>query len=300
MPGRRNKRATEAFPTDSIAGFVFERPSTVPEAVARPVAFTPGSIAAVVFGGGDRRRRRRVVATLMVAFALTSAIAWAAPAQRPRQSADAEIESVQPTKLEYVVELKEPVAEPPAPPEPASKAAKRVVTRKRLATPDAPGAKPPPPAQAGKLVAANEPTLDFTEASFVSGEAVRFAGGVTAPSGTNTDAVRTSTVDPNAEPGGPQGEGSLARTVSLSARDWNCPWPEEARMLGIDEQIVVIRALVDADGVPQRVSVLADPGHGFGNATLECAKSAKFQPACDRDGKPYTATSPPIRVRFTR
>ena len=296
-----DKRERKRFPDDSIAGFVFDPalPHTAP-ALAPMVGFAPGSIAEAVFGRVRRHIRGRVVSVLIVLFGVSIAASLAASARAPKSMpAPTETRST-PTRVEYDVDLTPPEAPPAPEPETLAQAKQRVQTRKRLAKSSAPGAKPPPPAQAGEIVAKAEPSLDFTEDAFVTGQAPRFAGGVTALTGTNTDAVRTSTVDPNARPGGPQGEGSLARSVSLSARDWTCPWPDEAEMLGIDEQVVLIRALVDTAGKAKKVTILADPGHGFGKATLECAKSAQFQSARDAKGEPYTATSPPIRVRFTR
>ncbi len=79
-----------------------------------------------------------------------------------------------------------------------------------------------------------------------------------------------------------------------------CPWPREAEGLGIDEQVVLLRVVVGADGRASSADVLADPGHGFGQAALGCARVARFEPARDRAGQPYAATSPPIRVTFRR
>ncbi|WP_428264835.1 TonB family protein [Haliangium sp.] len=88
--------------------------------------------------------------------------------------------------------------------------------------------------------------------------------------------------------------------MSLPARRWACPWPREAEALGIDEQVVVLRVVVDRAGRVSSAELLADPGHGFGRAALTCARAARFDPARDREGRPYPATSPPIRVRFSR
>ena len=150
------------------------------------------------------------------------------------------------------------------------------------------------------MVGLDEAPLDFTGFDLTTGNAPVYAGGTTASSGTNKEAVHTRTVDPNAEPGRPQGEGSLARPVRLPARNWKCPWPRKAGTLGIDEQVVVLRAVVRANGRASSVDVLADPGYGFGDAARACAERARFEPARDRHGKMYAATSPPIRVRFTR
>ena len=93
---------------------------------------------------------------------------------------------------------------------------------------------------------------------------------------------------------------SQARPVSLSARQWDCPWPEEADDLGIHRQTVTLRAVVDPAGRAQQVSVLSDPGYGFGEAAQSCAESVRFSPALDDAGDAILATSPPIRVRFSR
>ena len=294
---------TNALPTDSIAGGVFGAVARNDEgASARPRAFTitPGSIAAEVFSCVTAPRAMRTALLMLPAVVVLCAVAALASSGRSIEAHAAPVAVSKPIRMEYHVELEPPAPEETAPAEP--KAERRVMTRKPLSKPEAPGAKPPPPAQAGRLVARepSEEPIDFADFTVVSGESARFAGGVTAPSGTNPDAVHTSTVDPNARPGGPQGEGSLARPVRLPARDWDCPWPEQAEMLGITEQFVVIRAMVDTSGTAKTVSLIADPGHGFGSATVACARIAKFQPARDRNGVEYTATSPPIRVRFTR
>jgi protein TonB len=162
--------------------------------------------------------------------------------------------------------------------------------------------KPPPPAQAGRVIAAEGPAapVDFTGFDITSGGGSAYAGGVTASAGTNTEAVHADTVDLDARPDQPRGEADLSRTVSLPERNWRCPWPREAEALGIDEQDVLLRVVVDAQGRLTSVEVLGDPGHGFGEAALACARTARFAPARDRRGRPYSATSPPIRVRFSR
>ena len=302
MP-RISKSSVAGFPIGSIAGVVFRAGARDhDEAHAHPRASTiaPGSIAAEVFRRATAPKAIRTALLLLPSTVLVYAIAGFAFSGESTEADSPEVAPSDPIKMVYHVEPEPPAPEETAPPEP--KAKQRVATRKPLSKPDAPGAKPPPPAQAGRLVA-KEPSddeVDFTDFTVVSGESARFAGGVTAPSGTNPNAVRTSTVDPNARPGGPQGEGSLAAPVRLFARDWTCPWPEQAEMLGITEQTVVIRAMVDTAGRAKKVTLLADPGHGFGTAAVSCARTAKFQPARDRNGTEYAATSPPIRVRFTR
>jgi protein TonB len=124
---------------------------------------------------------------------------------------------------------------------------------------------------------------------------------VTAPNGKSDQAVRAEDVDPDGavqEGGG--GSGDSGRAIGLDRTDWECPWPEEAEELSVDEQTVVLRAVVGPTGSPKSASLISDPGFGFGEAALSCARQYDFQPALDEEGEPYTATSPPIRVQFTR
>jgi protein TonB len=130
----------------------------------------------------------------------------------------------------------------------------------------------------------------------VTGSATAYAGGVTSATGTNPQAVQTREVDPRAPPGEPD----RSRPVSLDDPDWKCPWPREAEMEQIDEQIAIVRVLVRPDGSVESASVVKDPGHGFGQAAVACAMRTRFEPARDRMGRPIRAQSPPVRVRFTR
>jgi protein TonB len=88
--------------------------------------------------------------------------------------------------------------------------------------------------------------------------------------------------------------------ISLPDQTWSCPWPRQADAEQIDEQVVVIRVVVSARGVVESAWLVSDPGHGFGEAALACAKKTRFTPARDRSGESLRATSPPIRVRFSR
>jgi protein TonB len=91
-----------------------------------------------------------------------------------------------------------------------------------------------------------------------------------------------------------------ARSVGLEESDWRCPWPDQAEAMDKNREDVVIGVLVSADGHTLSAHVLRDPGHGFGDAALACAKQTRFLPARDAAGLPIAAESPPIRVRFTR
>jgi len=99
---------------------------------------------------------------------------------------------------------------------------------------------------------------------------------------------------------GSAGAMSLAQPVRLEVRHWKCPWPEEADLLAVDEETVVMGVEVDAEGVVHQATIVSDPGYGFGPAALRCARQNLFLPATNELGHPISAKSPPIRVRFSR
>lgn len=207
---------------------------------------------------------------------------------------------------------------PPPPPEPRPSAPPPEPT----APAPPPENAPPPPkdapapapaaAQAGKILTApsdpDEP-LDLTGQGFVTGNGDRYAGGTTASSGTSQTAVR----NPNARGGGTPGATGTARAkpppppakdLSRPARpnstNWSCGFPAEADMDQIDYAVVRVVVTVTAQGKARSVSVLNDPGHGFGRLARQCAFRQTYSPGRNRYGKPVSRTTPPITVRFTR
>jgi protein TonB len=141
--------------------------------------------------------------------------------------------------------------------------------------------------------------VDLTGNTFIQGTASAYAGGVTTSSGTSTVAVHSREVasePPRVAPAMP----SQARPVQLEEEDWSCPWPPEADTERIDEQLVVVQVMVDVEGRAESAVVLEDPGFGFGQAAVDCARRAHYAPAQDSEGRPTRARSPPLRVRFTR
>ena len=96
----------------------------------------------------------------------------------------------------------EPELEPPTP---------KPVEQPRPQTPEPTEAPPPEAAEAGKLLTAepdpNEP-IDLTGEGFVTGDGTRYAGGITASTGTSKTAVR----DRRARPDGVRGGRGTART----------------------------------------------------------------------------------------
>lgn len=267
----------------------------VPRSEPRP------RIADVVFAVSPAERPRRVVAAIAIAVGLHGLLLlWATRSERSLESWSAAVAARVHAELsrEQVVELREPSPPPPPvaqPPPPAPSVPKTRVPSRHPPEPS----RPPPPAQAGRIVAREEnpnAPADLTGETFVTGTASTYAGGVTTAKGTNPVAVQTRDVDPRSPPGQPD----RSSPVALNDLDWKCPWPREAEAEEIDEQIVLVRVLVRADGTVESATILKDPGHGFGQEAVACAMRTRFAPARDRDGRAIRAQSPPIRVRFTR
>ncbi len=184
--------------------------------------------------------------------------------------------------------------------------------RARAPAAHAPRGPPPPPApaQAAKVLTRepdpNEP-VDLTGNTIVTGNAADFPGGLTASNGTGTNAVRSLT-SPTGVPGGtgaptaaPSAPGpDRTRPASLAGgSDWNCPFPPEADTAQIDEAYVTVQVDVRPDGTPGAVTVVSDPGNGFGREARRCALGKSFQPALDHDGNAIAGTKK-VKVHFSR
>jgi len=229
---------------------------------------------------------------------------WARTTERSLESWSAAVAARVHAELsrDEIVEMPKP---PPPAPAPEAKAEEPMAkaTPTRAHAPSAEKAsRPPAPAQAAAVVAVdpNAPA-DLTSETFVTGTANAYAGGVTTSSGTNTVAVQTREVSPSGRIGAAAAAApDRSSAVSLPGQSWSCPWPREADAEEIDEQTVVIRVVVRPDGSVESAKVIADPGHGFGDAAAACALRTRFSPASDRDGAAIRSASPPIRVRFTR
>ncbi|MCP3144854.1 TonB family protein [Pyxidicoccus xibeiensis] len=262
----------------------------------------PASLADIILRAGGPKKSGGAAWAVLATVALhgaAGAFAWRAWKDNARP--DVVTAPKRTLQIDHVVELPPPPAPAPAPaPKEPPRAARSetVPSRPRASRPSNRESPPPAPAQAAEVVAAKEAEpLDFTGFDIATGNAPRYAGGVTASKGTSTQAVH----GPADVAGEAEGEGtSRARPVQLPARNWSCPWPREADALRVDEQTVVLRVVVDTGGRVTSSELVSDPGHGFGAAALECARNARFDPALDRGGQPYVATSPPIRVRFKR
>jgi protein TonB len=255
----------------------------------------------VVFGVITPESRLAGLAAVAIALGSHGALMlWASRFERSLESWSAAVAARVHAELsrEQFVELAPTPAPPPPvdPPEPERAPPKTRAVSRRPAE-----ARPPPPAQAGKVVA-REPNpnapVDLSGETFVVGSASTYAGGVTTPSGTNPVAVQTRDVDPRSPPG--SGEADHSSAVALEDPDWRCPWPREAEDEQIDRQIAMVRVVVRPDGSVESAQILSDAGHGFGQAAVACAMRTQFVPARDARGRAIRAQSPPIRVRFTR
>jgi protein TonB len=196
--------------------------------------------------------------------------------------------------IQRAVDVTPPPPAPPSAPESPHVEAPRVARTVRAAR-----ARPAPPAQAGQLAAASPEPVDFTGSAFVVGTGTSYAGGTTTSTGTNRTPARGD-VSTAGKGDAAVGARSRARPVSLDQSAWNCPWPAEADAEQVNEQTVVLRVAVRADGGAERADVVSDPGLGFGAAARLCALRTRFEPARDAAGAAIAALSPPIRVHFFR
>jgi len=201
----------------------------------------------------------------------------------------------------------EPVAAREPPPHSERAPQRELRASSRPETPLTPRATPPgqvaPPAESGRIIAEEAELtgpVDLTDNTFVMGTASAYVGGASASGGTNREPVPRGLVAQDAAPTATRGRPSLARPVQLDGSEWRCDWPASAVAQDIYQQFVVLRVVVRADGSVERATLLSDPGHGFGSAAVGCARHTRFSPARDAGGEAIRATSPPIRVRFTR
>ena len=210
----------------------------------------------------------------------------------------------------YKVEVAEKKSPPPPPPEDAPKPQPepqaRVASRNQAEEP------PPSPAQAGKLLTANadpDAPLDLTGDGFVTGDGDRYVGGVTSAKGTATTAVHQALTKPVGKVGG-TGNGKpdavltkpdLSRPPVPVDTNWDdCGFPPEADTDQINFMRVRVVVTVGTDGRAQKVTVLSDPGHGFGRLAQQCAYRKTYGVGLDVDGKSIVSTTPPIAIRFQR
>jgi len=266
-----------------------------------------GSMAAVILDSTSFDSRIALAAGVAVTLVLYAGLAFAALNWAEMEPPRLETPQMEAYEVQHIVDLEEPevVEESPArEPEPAPEPEPQ-----RLAEPAtepepaeaAPAEAAPSPAQAGQVVAASEEVADFADFTITTGSGKTYAGGVTASEGESKRAVKNKNarLDGVSDSSG-DGPPCKPRPAGITQSDWKCPWPARADALSIDEETVVLQAVVRADGSAKSVAVLSDPGHGFGERARECAEKHEFTPARDESCQTYTATTPRINVRFTR
>ncbi|HET9953072.1 MAG TPA: energy transducer TonB [Polyangiaceae bacterium] len=216
---------------------------------------------------------------------------------------------------ELEVEAEKPPPPPPPPePEPPKPEPEPPPVAKAAPPPKAAAEAPPPPpapAEAGKVLTQdpdpNAP-VDLTGEGFVTGTADRYAGGITATRGTSKVAVRDTNATPGGVPGGtgvklapppPAEDRSRPAAPDRNANWRDCPFPPDADIEGINEARVRVSVVVGPDSRPKSVTVLDDPGHGFGRVTRDCVLRKPFIAGLDRSGQPVTQTAV-FWIRFTR
>jgi protein TonB len=104
----------------------------------------------------------------------------------------------------------------------------------------------------------------------------------------------------SAGPGsGEVGPDRSRRATLTGSASWSCPFPQQADLEGINHATSLLSVTVDAAGRASSVSILRDPGHGFGAAARACALRRRYNAALDRSGHPV-ATTLVLNVRFDR
>jgi protein TonB len=206
----------------------------------------------------------------------------------------------------------EPPPPPPAPPEPPRAAANVIAPAQSPS--DNPYDQPASEAaQAGQVLVQDtdqeEKDDPAEENTFVTGDAGTYAGGMTASTGTSTLAVRGSLAGAGGVVGGigtrVQAPKPTPHDLSRGAwlegtTSWDCDFPGEAERDHIRDAVVEMTVNVRPNGTAQRVTILDDPGHGFGRVAAACALRHRFTPALDPEGHPIWGKTRPFHVGFHR
>jgi periplasmic protein TonB len=207
---------------------------------------------------------------------------------------------------------------PPPPPPPAAPPPPEAEPEKAPPPPppqaaNEPPPPPPAPAEAGKVLTSDpdpDEPVDLTRDSFVTGNG-EFRGGITSGSGTAKTAVRDLKAQPGGVPGGAgtapaapvvkAPEKDLSRPAAPASLNWHdCGFPAEAQLDGVDFGVVKLVVTVGSDGRAKSVSILKDPGSGFGPHARQCAMRRPYNPALDKNGQPVASTTPPLNITFTQ
>ncbi|MEZ4427863.1 MAG: TonB family protein [Nannocystaceae bacterium] len=272
---------------------------------------TAPAIVDAILGTRPTRRKRPIALAIVVGLSAHGLLAYAAWRAGPPIDAWAAALALQ-VHIDLERDEVAPIAAPPPPPPPIPTPPPEPVPEDSTPSPapaDATPAKAPrapaPKARAGRVLDRGpKAPVDLTGDGFVTGDGLTYAGGSTSSTGTSSRPVErrapATAPSPPSTPARRPPPRAEARPPRPTATDWACPWPRAADRLEINEAAAVVRVRVGVDGRPRSAEVVEDPGHGFGEAALACARAARFTPARDRDGAAVEATTPPLRVRFTR
>lgn len=227
------------------------------------------------------------------------------------------IQSAVDAKLNATVDIEEekpqPEEEPEPEPEPEEELPEEDAPVQPVDVAEPTEEAPPAAAEAGKVLTSepdpNEP-LDLTGEGFLSGTGTRFAGGVTAATGTSDKAVRSRAASGSGVQGsqgkkeGPTGPPPVDKSrpagIPKNANWKSCGFPPEADAENINQEFVRVVVIVDASGKPTSVNVLSDPGYGFGRLVRQCALRFEYPVGLDKNGNPKASATPPFNIRFTR
>jgi periplasmic protein TonB len=204
-----------------------------------------------------------------------------------------------------------PPPPPPEPPPPEPEPEKAPPPPAPPPTANEPPPPPPAPAEAGKVLTSDpdpDAPVDLTGDGFVTGNG-EFRGGITSSSGTAKTAVRDVKAQPGGVPGGTgaapapvvkTSDKDLSQTAAPIGTSWSdCGFPAEAQLDGVEYGIVKLVVTVNPDGRAKAVTILSDPGSGFGNHARQCAMRRTFKPALDKNGQAVVSSTPPFTVKFT-
>lgn len=194
-----------------------------------------------------------------------------------------------------VVEKPKPPPPPPEPPKPKEEPKKEPPKVAKVKLPPPPkDAPPPPPKTELAPPPPNEPPPPDAKPSApvmigITMSSTTAAGGFAAPVG-NTLYGAAPQVAPKPEevkpyappPGGRYVPPYKVTKLPELASEFKAAYPEEARKLGLEGQ-VVLRLTIDSKGTVAKASVIKGSGHGFDEAALDAVKRFRFKPGTEGD-----------------
>jgi len=97
------------------------------------------------------------------------------------------------------------------------------------------------------------------------------------------------------------GRSRPALIAGISANDWDeCPFPAEADRAKVDDAVVLLQVLVAPDGHAEGVTILRDPGYGFGEVARGCAMTKRYIPGRDARRTAIESRTMPFRMHYSR